>query len=327
MPAGDRGALPRRTEQTARQRAIARDWVLHRYVPDPVALGLPIVSFVLAQPFTERSEELARLWVGSPFCIAAWAASERLFGAFLAPSIEAATRRDAALTPAQMVHALSVLRADARLGAVPVYFDFEGAWSRFAALGAPLAYPHPLPPQLRASPSVGPVRLSSGEQETVVRLVHRPFEYRQSGSGGGVLSGVRERRALASGLVERRYFLNPVAVSRWIAGFPESVAFVHGDFTPESRPSDLFRELVTSGEITPFLFAFGQGRVLIGTLSRQRVRPRPATARPERNVLAILEPYLRNIQVDRLPLAAITPAKQHVFVDLLRESADGPRDC
>jgi hypothetical protein len=311
-------SLPRRTEQTVRQRVIARDWVVPRYVPDPAALGLPIVSFVLAHPFTERARDLSDLWAATPACVFVWESSERMFGVFLAPSTAEAKRVVETALPDRLVHSHSALETDTRSGAVPVYFDFEAIWSKYAGLGGTRSYPHSLPAELADAGGPRDPDLTAGERAAMGRLLHRPFQGTSASTRGGLglLDGARERRCLAAGWIEPRYFLDPVAVHRWAAGFPDAVAFVQGDLRPGSKPSELFREVVELCRIGPFLFATANGRVLLGTFAR--LKP-SATTPPARPVLATLRRHLANIRVDRIPLGSIQTPKQQLFVDLAPE--------
>jgi hypothetical protein len=316
--------LPRRTEQTVRQRVIAREWVLHRYVPKPAALGLPFVSFVLARPFTEQARELSRRWAATPSCVLVWEAADRLLGVFWDASEGAAERGVSEATPVALVHDRFVIHADSREGTIPVYFDFEAGWDKFARLGAPLAYPHPLGSELSAAGVEHRPELSAREQAAVVRLLNRPFHHRgPPGAGGGTfLDHARERRCLSAGWVEPRYFLDPVAVHRWAAGFPDSVAFVQGDLLPDSRPSELFRDAMQLADVAPFLFVVSSGRVLIGTLARNAASRAPRPPARGRSVLGTLQRHLRNIRADRVPLGSITAIKQHLFIDLLPAATD-----
>lgn len=312
-------SLPRRTEQTVRQRVIAREWVLHRYVPDPAVLGLPVVSFVLAQPFTEQARELSRRWAESPSCVLVWEAAERVLGVFLAPSESAAERVVSGATPAELVHDHFALHADSRLGTIPVYFDFEAGWNKFARLGGSSGYPHPLPSELPAGGIEHPPELSLSEQAAVVRLLNRPFHHRgaRGTPGGTFLEHARERRCLSARWVEPRYILDPVAVHRWSAGYPDMVAFVHGDLLPGSHPAELFQDAVQTADVGPFLFTFDSGHVLLGTLARSVGERTQAAPNRSRSVLGTLQRHMRNIRVDRIPLRSITPTKQHLFIDLL----------
>jgi hypothetical protein len=312
-------SLPRRTEQTVRQRVIARDWVVPRYVPDPAVLGLPIVSFVLARPFTERARDVSDLWAATSSCVFVWESSERLFGVFLAASPTEARRLVDAATPESLVHEQSVLEADTRAGAVPVYFDFEAAWTKYAGLGGTRSYPHSLPAELAEGGSRTGSTLSPGDRAAMGRLLHRPFQGTSPPSRGdrGLFDGARERRCVAAGWVEPRYFLDPVAVHRWASGFPDAVAFVQGDLLAESKAAELFRDVVEHCRIGPFLFATASGRVLLGTFAR--LRPDSAMS-PARPVLATLRRHLSNIRVDRIPLGSIHTPKQQLFVDLTSET-------
>ena len=315
----DAPRLPRRTEQTVRQRVLARDWVVRRYLPDPAALGVPILSFVLARPFTERARSLADLWTATPACVLVWESPERTFGVFLAGSPPEAHRLVSAATPASMVHESSVLEVDTRTGAVPVYFDFEAGWTKFAGLAGSQAYPKSLPADLPAEGALDRPLPTPAERAAIARLLHRPYTESVAAARGArrLFLARAERRALAAGWVEPRCILDPVAIHRWAAGFPDGVALLQGDLREGAHPSELFRDLVEQCGIGPFLFATGSGRVWLGTLSRLHVLRETRPPATDRNVLSTLRRHLVNIRVDRIPLASITAPKQQMFVELL----------
>lgn len=119
---------------------------------------------------------------------------------------------------------------------------------------------------------------------------------------------------LDKGLVERRFMLDPVAVSNWLTGFPNGVAFIVGRPLPRTSEVDLFRALLADAHLCPFLFVRGPITLLLGALSGPAPKD-PARAGP--NVLAILQRYLTDVLVQRMPFGQVRTLKNHVFADAL----------
>jgi hypothetical protein len=310
--------LPLRTAQAIRQRAYVRDWLTDRYVPNPVVLGYRTALFLVARPYSERALAIMEQWRSHPRNVLLWASPELLFGVFLARGPEEAEAIQRRLTDASAVRLEVGLRTDLTEATVPVYFDFESAWTGWTGLPGTIRYPRPLPSGEFDRPNGG--GLSPGERGAISGLLVAPF------LGGNPARGVSrfsrlyraERRWLNSGQVEFRSFLNPREVARWVTGFADQAVFVHGELVEPGGASELFHALVSECRIGPFLFATNGRSVLWGALSSTSFTPPRRSSVP---VLAKVGTYLRGIQIVREDLAHLEPTVDHRFERLLPPSA------
>jgi hypothetical protein len=312
-----RERLPRRTAQAIRQRAYVRDWLTDRYVPNPVVLGYPTALFLVARPYSERAVAAVEQWRSHPRNVLLWSSPELLFGVFLARGPEEAEAIQRRLTDASAVRLEVGLRTDLTEATVPVYFDFEAAWTGWTGLSGTIRYPRALPSGEFDRPNGG---LTSGERSAISGLLVAPF------LGGNPARGISrfsrlyraERRWLHSGQVEFRSFLNPREVARWVTRFADQVVFVHGDLLEPGGAADLFHALVSDCGVGPFLFATNGRSVLWGALSSSSfTSPR----RPSAPVLPRVKSYLREIRIVREGLAHLEPTVDHRFERLLPPSA------
>jgi hypothetical protein len=320
-PASSR--LPRRTLQAARRRLFLREWVHERYLPDLAALGVPELTLAVGQPFMESAHALLHRWRRRREALLLWASSELLFGVFASPPGAASIELGRALSDPATQRSLRVLTVDAREPAVPIFFDFEGAWARATGLEGAIAYPQPLPGGSGAD-SDGP--WGAGERAAVHRLVTRPFL--SPGSDGaaakarGLFAARWERRCLRSGRVARRVFLDPVAVARWVAPFPDQLAVVYGHLRAGQHPEPLYRALLGRCGLRPFLFATDGRSVLVGALSARTAVAGPARSDGGAPVLPVLQRALSEIVVLREPLDQLETLVNHRYDHLLPDEPD-----
>ena len=99
-----------------------------------------------------------------------------------------------------------------------------------------------------------------------------------------------------------RSFLNPGECIRWWKSFPTESVFVQGELRTDSTPPELFRAVVADCRKSPFLFAKGDSRVLLGFLSGSNVDKLGSPSVP---VLPTLQEYLREIVVAREPVDSL----------------------
>jgi hypothetical protein len=312
--------LPRRTAQAIRQRAYVRDWLTDRYVPNPVVLGYPTALFLLARPYSERALAVVEQWRSNPRNVLLWASPELLFGVFLARGPEEAEAIQRRLADASAVRLEVGLRTDLTEATVPVYFDFEAAWTGWTGLPGTIRYPRPLPSGEFGRANGG---LTPGERNAISGLLVAPFLGGNPGRGVSRFSRLyrAEQRWLNSGQVEFRSFLNPREVARWVTRFADQVVFVHGDLVEPGGASELFHALVSECGVGPFLFATNGRSVLMGALSSTSYSPPRRISAP---VLPRIGTYLRGIRIVREGLAHLEPTVVHRFERLLPPSALPP---
>ncbi len=298
-----RAGIPARTYEVARQRLLASGWLVERYVPDPVRLGRPVVRIALLRPYAEQFRTVARAWREDPATVFLWEGPAVLFAVSMPPERGAPE----AAPPTAAAGRGFVLSADLREATFPVYFDFEGAWSRLAEEPGTYRYPRPLAPT--AGGSEGASRLTARERGLLEEVVMRPLVPEAPGRGGWFASR-KVSRLFEDGAVEHRVFLDPAAVPAYRDRRAATVVFVHGAIRPGAAPERLFRSLVSASRVTPFLFATDGRQVLLAGLSPA---PSGGPGGPRAPVLPVLEATLQAIEVDRVPVSDLVPSVNHRY--------------
>ena len=310
--------LPPRTFQVARNRALEAGWVVERFVPDPVLFGAPHVSIALARPVDDAKQGLGARWAEIPGASVVWQSPKFCFGVFFGPEPKGASAIGAELaTGASRYAKRYAIEMSLTTPALPVYFDFEAEWSQVSGIPGLTHYPRPLPrrPRGRRQPPV-----SSRWRSIVGALVRaeglaRPLA---DPSAPGILERFTLRsaipRALASGWLDERVFLNPPALppyEEWALG---QIVFVTGRLRPERRPEILLRTLMVGCGVHPFLFATNGADLLLATLS-----PAPAPAAPHRalSVAGTFARYLEGIEVTREGTAGLAAVVNHRYESIL----------
>jgi hypothetical protein len=301
--------LGSRTFERIRKRAYAAGWVFDRFVPNPARAGYPTVSFVLARPFAEQIEEVQRRWKDLPSNVLLWRWPETVFGVFFSsePQQGFLAKIDSRVGEKET----TVVTSSATRHAIPVYFDFEGAWALWTGQLGTLAYPHSIP--------ATPIRedLLRGHRGpdpgAMAGLLARPFLPAAETSPLRVSPFFFPRsyqRLLETGLVQRRTFLDPQKVPPFEGRSLGRVAFVQGELLSAGTEESLFRMLMAI-QVRPFLFCRGNSRVLLATLARA---PSDVETRADRpTVLGNLRRYLTNIQIVREPIEALSVVVNHRY--------------
>lgn len=301
--------LETRTFERIRRRAYELEWVFDRYLPHPVRTGLGTAHFVVARPFTDRIEAVQKRWESIPSTVLLWRWPETLLGVFF--SSESRDRFLARLGDLGERPETFVVSSPTDAAHVPVYFDFEAAWSRLTGQKGTLAYPHPLTSDRGGSQSDG-----RGEiQDTVglANLLSRPW---RSGGGKAPLHvspfflPKSQQRLLVTGAVQRRTFLDPQKMLPFQGRSFERVAFVQGELLATDSEQELFRVLMAL-KVTPFLFASDGARVLLATFSQSPADLKGPGARP--NVLATLQTRLRDVRIVRESIQSLSVRVNHRY--------------
>jgi hypothetical protein len=298
----------RRTLQSIRQRAYQKGWVRDRYVPTPAAFGLDHATFAIARPHVDQARTLAERWKARPENVLLWASDSGLFGVFLSSS-DAGSELEVALEEGAVGADLQRFEVPCGAEAVPVYFDFEMAWVRATGLsGVSEGCPRPLP-SLRAQGPAAAILPTPAQRNGI-----RGWVTDASRDGNSArLSLFRprlEELGLRFGWLAFRSILDPAAVAASSTGFPDWCAFIRGRLRPGTEPPDLFRGLVESAGVSPFLFVAEGERVLFASLSLG-----PGVRRsPERvPVLPVVQTYLRDISVEQWPLGTTRVLTDHEY--------------
>jgi hypothetical protein len=283
-----------RTYETARRRAFDAGWVCERFVPDPLAWGFSSLRFDLVRPKIGEERAWSDRFAADPRTFHVWLGDGLVFAAALLDA-ESKTARTETPEPVMDLGRAWRLVVDLRQPTVPIYFDFEGAWSRVVGAAGPRVYPRPLPfwPGGETTSDGGPSgRLRSAAEALVRRPFQGPAEMSAGRHLGSILEFGRPWGAVSAGLVQRRCFLDPARLPGLYGWRLRSLSFVKGTLRTGAQPATLDRELLSDGGMTPFLFATDGKSVLIGALSPA---PRPVGTPPRSRISEIftkrLEPW------------------------------------
>jgi hypothetical protein len=310
--------IPRSTYHAVRRRAYSEGWLRDRYIPHPVPLGRPFVTFLIARPYADRFGEFSKtvsaddgvvfLWSGAQLAIAVFCHRREGEGAKLAARIE----RDRTAAPPL------VLTVSADAPTVPVYFDFEGLWCHLAGLEGTLAYPHGLGGHLgsgNTDDDSAPEPLTSHQQWAIGELLRRPFSAAEQGRGGHLVGPFglpfSQRRLLAKGWITHRTLLDPARLPPYQGRAADQVVLISGTPKPGARPELLFSTLTHDCRVFPFLFVVGTDRWLLGALGGGGP---PTVADPERAaVLPTLRDALEGIEILQEPASGFTAPVDHRY--------------
>lgn len=310
--------IPRSTYHAVRRRAYGEGWLRDRYIPHPVPLGRPYVTFLVARPYADRMSEFARtvadddgnvvLWNGSQLAVAVFFHPRPTDGAKVAGRIE--KDRSAAMPLAITVSADGP--------SVPVYFDFEGLWCHLAGLEGTLAYPHGLGGELGppgAGDAAEPEPLSSHQRWAIGELLRRPFTAAEQGRGGHLVGPFglpfSQRRMLAKGWITHRTLLEPARLPPYQGRSADQVFLISGSPKTGARPELLFSTLTRDCRVFPFLFVVGESRWLLGALGGGPPSGTPDAER--RAVLPTLRDAMEGIEILQESAAGFTSPVDHRY--------------
>jgi hypothetical protein len=312
--------LARRTLQTVSGRLFLRGWLRPRLVPNLRSVDLPVVTFTLCHPFQERRAQVVDAWAKEPAVVSSWSSSQSVFGLLVSRDKAEADRILEEIAPPEFGDRGFIVSADLNREPIPIFFDFEAVWSRLAGLGGTISYPQGLGAQeVGVGDSGGGLSTRRlGEISEAVSSAFIPGPSR----GRGVLprsapTGLL-RRLVTAGLVQPRTFLDPLAVSRSVEGFPDGVAMISAELSGTSTLSDLFRALIVESELSPFLLAKDRTHVTVWTLfSRSGGARALEAALPNRT--GVLSPHLQEIRIFRESFRDLVELTNYRFDKVLTE--------
>jgi hypothetical protein len=296
--------VPRTTYQTIRLRAFINGWLEERYVPDPRMFAAERIRFVVAQPYAERWNESVRVFRALDGLVVLWASPETLFGVIF----ERSSSRDWSHLPGSDVFRRSWTVAPIVEGAgVVVYFDFEGAWSRWTLDGATVAYPRAFPHAASA------FSLSNANRKAVWELSHRPFSSTVSERSPSLFSSSRlshrSRRLLSEGWFSHRTLPNLGEIPPVHGYRPDRMVFVTGMIRSGGDPRNLFAALTARGRVAPIIFAYDAERALFLTLA-----PAPPHVSRDRGPLVeLIQDDLEKVEVVREPIDSLFTMVDHRY--------------
>jgi hypothetical protein len=286
--------------------AFGAEWVIRRFVPDPTLVGVVRIRFQVGQPFAERRADLLSHLARMEDVVVLWDSPGTIFSvAFERSHLDGHGPVDEEVGWARRW----VIEPSLLDGGALAYFDFEGAWSRWALGEAPRAYPR----GLTTVPSESRLSRPNLRAKDLVELVERPFSKSKAKAGGFWPFGGDLPRHLRN-LVDRGLAL-PLTIPD-LARIPgperqalTSVVFASGIWASDCAGQQLFRELGSRCRATPFLYVFDTNRVLLGFLA-----PAPSTLAKGRTPIAsVLGEFLREIEVIREPVGSVSTVVNHRY--------------
>jgi hypothetical protein len=317
--------IPRSTYHAVRRRAYEEGWLRDRYIPHPMPLGRPFVTFLIARPYADRFAEFAETVAADEGNVLLWHGTQLALAVFFhrkaGDSKRVADRLEKARTSAAPV--TLTVRADGPT--IPVFFDFEGLWCHLAGLEGTLAYPHGL-----GGSSEPPVEdahemeaLTPHQRWAMGELLHRPFTATEQGKGGHLVGPFglpfSQRKVMARGWITHRTLLEPARLPPYQGKSADQVVLLSGAPKPAARPEQLFFTLTRECRVFPFLFVVGPERWLIGALGGGA----PATAPdPDRKaVLPTLREAMEGIEVLQEAATDFSARVDHRYERLLPPAA------
>ncbi|HTP53760.1 MAG TPA: hypothetical protein VML94_02190 [Thermoplasmata archaeon] len=313
--------VPRSTYHAVRKRAYEEGWLRDRYVPHPVPLGRPVVSFVLLRPFADRFAETVELVSANTGTVLLWTGAQVALAVMFHAKESEAQKSTDALVKHRLVPDPTAVTVRADGPTIPVYFDFEGLWCNVVGLSGTLAYPHGLGGLLDGiDPDDGPVALTAHQWWAVGELLRRPFVAAEQGRGAHLVGPLglpfSQRRLLQRGWVVHRTILDPSRLPPYQGRSADQVVFLSGAPKPGARPEVLFATLSRESRVFPFLFVVGPDRWLVGALGGSSPAPEELRA-SRRPVLPTLREFLEGIEIVQEPASAFRAPVDHRYDRLL----------
>jgi hypothetical protein len=314
--------IPRSTYHAVRRRAYQEGWLRDRYIPHPVPLGRPFVTFLLARPYADRFADFGTAIGSEPGAVVLWAATQMALAVLFHTGPKDGLRLAEQLAKERLTATPLALSVPADAPTVPVYFDFEGLWCHLAGTEGTLAYPH----GLGGPGTVGdgaPAPLSKHQEWALGELLRRPFATVEQGRGGHLVGPFglpfSQRKMLARGWITHRTLLEPGRLPAYQGRAADQVVFVAGTPKAGARPEDLFRTLTHDCLVYPFLFVVGEDRWLLGALGGGA--PTATGTSDRRPVLPTLREGLEGIEILQEPAVNFTSPIDHRYDRLLGDAS------
>lgn len=313
--------IPRSTYHAVRRRAYEERWLRDRYIPHPVPLGFPFVTFLLVRPFADRFEQFTAAAAADPGNVVLWTGGQVTLSIFFHKKAGEGRQWGTRVIDQKLGAPPSILTVEVRGPTVPVYFDFEGLWCHLAGIAGTLAYPHGLGGALPVDEREGETpALTTHRAWAIGEMLRRPFSAPETGRGPHLVGPLglpfAQRRMLARGWVDHRTLLDPAPLPAYQGKSPDQVVLITGQPRSGARPDQLFGDLTRDCRVFPFLFVVGSERWLLGALGGSAPPP-PDPSSTRRPVLATLREYLEGIEVVQEPAAQFTTQVDHRYDRLL----------
>ncbi|MFY9717788.1 MAG: hypothetical protein WAK40_07665 [Thermoplasmata archaeon] len=320
--------VPRSTYHAVRKRAYQEGWLRDRYVPHPVPLGRPLVSFVLLRPFADRFAETVEIVSSNPGTVVLWTGAQMALAVMFHSKANDARRTVDTLVKNRLSPEPRTVTVRADGPNVPVYFDFEGLWCNVVALPGTIAYPHGLGGTVEGvETEEESIALSSHQWWAVGEMLRRPFVAAEQGRGAHLVGPLglpfSQRRLLQRGWVVHRTILDPSRLPPYQGRSADQVVFLTGTPRDGARPELLFATLSRESRVFPFLFVVGPDRWLLGAMGGSTPPPDDPRA-SRRPVLPTLQEFLEGIEIVQEPAATFRALVDHRYDRLLPPAGSPP---
>ncbi|MGB6500525.1 MAG: hypothetical protein WBG19_03875 [Thermoplasmata archaeon] len=320
--------VPRSTYHAVRRRAYDEGWLRDRYVPHPVPLGRPVVTFLLLRPFADRFGQLIEQISADSGAVVLWTGAQSALAVLFHAKDSEPRRLIQGIVRNRLAPEPTSISVRADGPTIPVYFDFEGLWCNVVGLPGTLAYPHGLGggtdaavPEEAAAPPTPHQWWAIGE------LLRRPFATAEQGRGAHLIGPLglpfSQRRLLQRGWIVHRSILDPARLPAYHGKSADQVVLISGIPRAGARPEQLFATLSRDSRVFPFLFVVGAERWLLGALGGST--PPPEEVRSIRSpVLPALQRFLEGIEIVQEAASTFRTPIDHRYDRLLPDSPRAP---
>ncbi len=312
--------LARSSYRISKRRLYEAGVVEDRYLPRPGLVGTRWVTFLLSRPFADRVGEVAGSLLSNPRSVVVLSGTHMVFSTLYHSSASEREEFEQEVHDGKLGTPIALLHVDGQEPDVPVYFDFEGAWSRFRGGTGTQGYPRALP---RASGDRPRRRgIFGGGLGALSSLLKRPFEAEEGGrpqhlTGPDSLTR-SQRRLLEEAQVEWRVLLSLTNPPRHKGGELADVLFTKGRLRPGVTASSMLNALVSEADLHPFLLAGDGTTALMGTLAGKAPQTAESSSSdPRPSVLPVVTRYLQDLEVLREPIGTLQAPLWHRYDRLL----------
>ncbi|MGA8536182.1 MAG: hypothetical protein WB789_02180 [Thermoplasmata archaeon] len=273
------------------------------------------MSIALAHPYAEHFQSVVQEWRRTDGSVLLWRGGTSMLGVFVRSPSNPTLKQDLESAGLQRFSRIRVVETDLRESEIPVYFDFEGAWSRVVGEVGPVAYPHALPDPLGSASrtrhaSLTDLRLMEALARTNDQVDN--LTANDAAFGGGV--GRDEiSRAVEGQLVSRRAFLHLETLPSYRAWTLRQVALFTGRLRPSADSRALLQSMIGEIGMTPFLFVSDGVDVLCGLLSPTPPVQRPGVRSQNTRPVGTLQKFLSEIHITREPIEDLSALADQDF--------------
>ena len=266
-----------------KRKALTEGWIRRTRLPCLSQSGVDQVEVSVVHPFADAYSSVSRAESARAGTVLLWGFPTTLLRVSFTRTKDVAesggsatslTRNGFSGKPNDEVLHQTHVRIGPVAGRIGAYFDFEGAWSRWALDEAPLVYPRGLDVNAVEEPTI--LRARPGQPQPVYRT-----------------------------------FPDLRLVSRVAGKAIAQVALVCGEAIKGTRTSDLISTLATECDSHPFLYAFDESAAILGLLSPRD--PSTRRKRCATSTFPVITKYLRKISVVREAVSLLRPMIDHQY--------------